>query len=50
MAVTFDINLNHEGFRVGPLDLEFASSSTHLILGVKNLLPEENRKMDMHAL
>lgn len=43
IATTLALSLNRKGFRVGLLDLDFTSPSTHLILGVENLKPEEEK-------
>jgi ATP-binding protein involved in chromosome partitioning len=43
IATTLALILNRRGFRVGLLDLDFTSPSTHLILGVEDLKPEEEK-------
>lgn len=43
IATTLALSLNRRGFRVGLLDLDFTSPSTHLILGVKDLRPVEEK-------
>jgi ATP-binding protein involved in chromosome partitioning len=43
VATTLALILNRRGFRVGLLDLDFTSPSTHLILGVDDLKPEEEK-------
>ena len=40
-ATSLALNLNERGFKTGLLDLDFTSPSTHVILGVKDLYPEE---------
>ncbi len=42
-ATTLALILAQRGFRVGLLDLDFTSPSTHLILGVGNLAPKEEK-------
>lgn len=41
IATTLALNLRRKGGRVGLLDLDFTSPSTHLILGVEGLQPKE---------
>ena len=41
MATTLALSLNEQGYIVGLLDLDFTSPSTHVILGIKDLIPEE---------
>jgi ATP-binding protein involved in chromosome partitioning len=43
IATTLALSLSRRGYRVGLLDLDFTSPSTHLILGVENLRPEEKK-------
>lgn len=43
IAATLALILKRRGHRVGLLDLDFTSPSTHLILGVEGLQPEEER-------
>ncbi|MFP3951982.1 MAG: P-loop NTPase [Candidatus Bathyarchaeia archaeon] len=43
VACTLAMNLRDIGYRVGLLDLDFTSPSTHIILGVKDLFPEEEK-------
>ncbi len=43
IATTLALDLNRRGYRVGLLDLDFTSPSTHLILGVENLKPIEEK-------
>lgn len=43
MACTLAMNLRDMGYRVGLLDLDFTSPSTHIILGVEGLFPEEEK-------
>jgi len=43
VATTLALNLNQRGYKVGLFDLNFTSPSTHLILGVENLMPEEEK-------
>lgn len=43
IATTLALSLNRRGFRVGLLDLDFTSPSTHLILGVEDLRPIEEK-------
>ena len=42
-ATTLALILAQRGFRVGLLDLDFTSPSTHLILGVGSLAPKEEK-------
>ena len=42
-ATTLALILAQRGFQVGLLDLDFTSPSTHLILGVGNLVPKEEK-------
>jgi ATP-binding protein involved in chromosome partitioning len=41
IATSLALNLLNEGNKVGLLDLDFTSPSTHVILGVKGLFPKE---------
>lgn len=41
MATTLALSLLEQGLSVGLLDLDFTSPSTHVILGVEGLYPEE---------
>ena len=41
VASTLALSLKEQGLNVGLLDLDFTSPSTHVILGVEGLLPEE---------
>ena len=41
VASALALSLKEKGHRVGLLDLDFTSPSTHVILGVEGLLPEE---------
>jgi ATP-binding protein involved in chromosome partitioning len=41
VATTLALSLAEQGQRVGLLDLDFTSPSTHIILGVEGLYPEE---------
>jgi ATP-binding protein involved in chromosome partitioning len=41
VASTLALSLKEKGHSVGLLDLDFTSPSTHVILGVENLYPEE---------
>lgn len=43
IASTIALTLAREGYRVGLFDLDFTSPSTHVILGVKDLQPEEKK-------
>ena len=43
IASTIALTLAREGYRVGLFDLDFTSPSTHVILGVRNLQPEEKK-------
>jgi ATP-binding protein involved in chromosome partitioning len=43
IATTLALILNRRGFRVGLLDLDFTSPSTHLVLGVGDIRPEEEK-------
>jgi ATP-binding protein involved in chromosome partitioning len=42
-ATTLALTLHSKGYMVGLLDLDFTSPSTHLILGIENLKPEEEK-------
>lgn len=41
VASTLALNLRDKGYKVGLFDLDFTSPSTHVILGVSGLYPEE---------
>jgi len=41
VASTLALNLRDKGYKVGLFDLDFTSPSTHIILGVAGLYPEE---------
>ena len=41
VATTLALSLTEQGLKVGLLDLDFTSPSTHVILGVEGLYPEE---------
>jgi ATP-binding protein involved in chromosome partitioning len=43
VAVALALSLRTQGRKVGLLDLDFTSPSTHVILGVKGLYPEEGK-------
>jgi len=43
VAATLALSLKAKGHRVGLFDLDFTSPSTHLILGVGDLFPEEEK-------
>jgi ATP-binding protein involved in chromosome partitioning len=43
VATTLALALAHKGCKVGLFDLDFTSPSTHLILGVKNVQPKEDK-------
>lgn len=43
IASTIALTLAREGYRVGLFDLDFTSPSTHVILGVRDLQPEEKK-------
>jgi ATP-binding protein involved in chromosome partitioning len=43
IASTIALTLAGEGYRVGLFDLDFTSPSTHVILGAKDLQPEERK-------
>ena len=43
VATTLSLMLAQRGFRVGLLYLDFTSPSTHLIMGVKNVQPKEDK-------
>ena len=43
IASTIALTLAREGYSVGLFDLDFTSPSTHVILGVKDLQPEEKK-------
>ena len=43
VASMLAVILARKGFNVGLFDLDFTSPSTHLILGVEGLMPEEDK-------
>jgi ATP-binding protein involved in chromosome partitioning len=43
IATTFALALAKKGLKIGLFDLDFTSPSTHLILGIKNILPKEEK-------
>jgi ATP-binding protein involved in chromosome partitioning len=43
VATILALTLANRGYKVGLFDLDFTSPSTHLILGIKDVLPKENR-------
>jgi ATP-binding protein involved in chromosome partitioning len=43
VASTLALTLAKTGYKVGLLDLDFTSPSTHLILGIKNVQPKEDK-------
>ena len=43
VATTLALELARSGCRVGLFDLDFTSPSTHLIMGAKHVLPEEDK-------
>ena len=43
VATTLSLMLARGGFRVGLLDLDFTSPSTHLIMGIKGVQPKEEK-------
>jgi len=43
VATTLALTLVHRGCKVGLFDLDFTSPSTHLIMGVKNVQPKEDK-------
>jgi ATP-binding protein involved in chromosome partitioning len=43
VATILALTLAQRGYKVGLFDLDFTSPSTHLILGIKDVLPKENR-------
>jgi ATP-binding protein involved in chromosome partitioning len=43
VATTLALTLSHKGYKVGLFDLDFTSPSTHLIMGVKNVQPKEDK-------
>ncbi len=43
VATTLALTLAHKGYKVGLFDLDFTSPSTHLIMGVKDVQPKENK-------
>ena len=45
IASTMALTLAREGYRVGLFDLDFTSPSTHVILGVRDLQPEEKKSI-----
>jgi ATP-binding protein involved in chromosome partitioning len=43
VATTLALELARSGYKVGLFDLDFTSPSTHLIMGVKNVQPKEDK-------
>ena len=43
VASTFALNLAEKGFKVGLLDLDLYGPSSHIILGVKDVFPQEEK-------
>ncbi len=43
VATTLAFTLSRKGCKVGLFDLDFTSPSTHLIMGVKNIQPKEDK-------
>jgi ATP-binding protein involved in chromosome partitioning len=43
VATTLALTLAQSGYKVGLFDLDFTSPSTHLIMGVKNAQPKEDK-------
>ena len=43
VATTLALNLAQRGLKIGLFDLDFTSPSTHLIMGVENVLPKEDK-------
>jgi ATP-binding protein involved in chromosome partitioning len=43
VATTLALTLQRKGFKVGLFDLDFTSPSTHLIIGVKDAQPKEDK-------
>ena len=43
IATTIALKMAKKGLKVGLFDLDFTSPSTHLIMGVKNIQPEEEK-------
>jgi ATP-binding protein involved in chromosome partitioning len=43
IASTLALNLSRKGYKVGLLDLDFTSPSTHTILGISNVQPTEEK-------
>ena len=43
IATTIALKLAKKGLKVGLFDLDFTSPSTHLIMGVKNIQPKEEK-------
>ena len=43
IASTLALNLSRSGYKVGLLDSDFTSPSTHIILGIKNVYPKEEK-------
>jgi ATP-binding protein involved in chromosome partitioning len=43
VATTLALSLSRRGCKVGLFDLDFTSPSTHLIMGVKNIQPKEDK-------
>ena len=43
VASVLSLNLSKMGYRVGLLDMDFCGPSTHIILGIKDIYPEEDK-------
>jgi ATP-binding protein involved in chromosome partitioning len=43
IASTLALTLARKGFKVGLFDLDFTSPSTHIILGIENICPKEEK-------
>jgi ATP-binding protein involved in chromosome partitioning len=53
VASTLALTLSEMGYRVGLMDLDFSGPSTHIILGISGVYPEEERGIvppDVHGI
>ena len=53
VASTLALTLSELGYRVGLMDLDFSGPSTHIILGISGVYPEEERGIvppDVHGI
>ena len=43
VSVALSLSLNERGFKTGLLDLDFSGSSDHVIMGIENIFPREEK-------